>query len=92
LIFIAFCFLQFCPFTKFRTFARNPHFPNPAHELLHIVGLENEQEVSILGFSGNVLQQNVRSSQIDVRNLPIGMYWLHVQTTGNYIVLPFVKL
>ena len=67
-------------------------FPNPAHELLHIVGLENEQEVSILGFSGNVLQQNVRSSQIDVRNLPIGMYWLHVQTTGNYIVLPFVKL
>ncbi len=67
-------------------------YPNPAHDILHIVGLENEQEVAILGFAGNVLQYNLSSSQIDVSNLPIGMYWLSVETKGNSIVLPFVKL
>lgn len=67
-------------------------YPNPAHDLLHIVGLEQEQEVVILDLSGNVSQKNTASSCLDISNLPTGMYWIQVNTKGNSRVLPFVKL
>ncbi len=67
-------------------------YPNPVHDLLYVEGLENEEDLAILGFSGNILQKSRASSFIDVRNLPIGMYWLRVETRRGPTLLPFVKL
>ena len=58
-------------------------YPNPikSDELLHLTGLENNQNITITDLSGKViLTQQVYNNSIDIRNIKTGMYIIHCQS------------
>ena len=58
-------------------------YPNPikSDELLHLTGLENNQNITITDLSGKViLIQEVYNNSIDIRNIKTGMYIIHCQS------------
>lgn len=67
--------------------------PNPAHDVLHVLGLGTEARISIRDMQGRVVLtgvlQNGRSS-IDVSALSIGTYLLDVSLNGTSEIIPFL--
>lgn len=59
-------------------------FPNPANEVLNIVGSEEIANVSILGLDGKVVANSATSS-VNVADLNSGMYIYEVTTTSGKV-------
>jgi hypothetical protein len=70
-------------------------FPNPAHNLLNVVGLENVKQVSLLDVTGKTLYSNTKVTNnklsINLSNFSNGMYFLKVQTESNIESFKVIK-
>ena len=62
-------------------------FPNPAKNILNVVGLENVKQVSLLDVTGKAVYNSTiienNKLMIDLTNVSKGMYFLQVQTENN---------
>jgi hypothetical protein len=69
-------------------------YPNPVSETLILEGLKNQSKISICDIHGkliNVLEVQDNTERIDVSNLPRGMYFLKVETSGKLAESKFIK-
>ena len=67
-------------------------YPNPASDVLNIQGAKAGATYSVLNVTGLVLKTGFMSSdQIDIDDLPAGMYMLQVQQGVDVIVKSFIK-
>jgi hypothetical protein len=48
-------------------------YPNPAKDMLHINGVDNEM-VSVYDDSGRLVMQEICNGQLDINNLESGLY------------------
>lgn len=64
-------------------------FPNPCQHLLHLS--ETTEHVSITDASAKLVFSGNKLSQLDVSQLPAGLYWLSAKSHGKMQVLRFVK-
>lgn len=60
-------------------------YPNPATDIINIVG--DYENVKIMDINGQFLKINVKNNQIDVSNLPNGMYLLKIGDCFEKIVV-----
>ncbi len=68
--------------------------PNPATDALFIDGLSSPTEARIYSANGTLLHTMTlsdTSTQINIQNLPDGMYMLHLQAESKTVVKRFVK-
>lgn len=63
-------------------------FPNPTTDVLCINGAQNTDAISIYSISGQMMQAVVSSNQVDVSNLPKGIYIIKI---GNDFTSKFIK-
>ena len=63
--------------------------PNPAYQSIHLHGLDKVKEIkiSLYSASGKLVKSVHNVDQIDVRDLPSGMYLLEVQVAEEEILL-----
>ena len=52
---------------------KNFAYPNPANNVLNLIGTEGNSKTEILDYLGNCVLSSY-SSQIDISSLPIGFY------------------
>jgi hypothetical protein len=65
--------------------------PNPVIEKLRISTNQMNYEVEIYDLSGRIFAKNVSNEQIDVSNLPIGIYFLRFRNEKVNVIKKFVK-
>ena len=65
-------------------------YPNPAKEVLNISTTLNI-EVSLYDMSGKKLRSKVTDKQIDLRNLPQGIYFLQINYEGKIYNKKIIK-
>ena len=68
--------------------------PNPCSDAINIEGLKDLNEIKILIYNQlgeTVLVQELFSNQINVTNLPSGVYFLKVQTSKEIHTQKFMK-
>lgn len=70
-------------------------YPNPTSEGIKILGFETLTEISnlfICSLSGERVMDNLSlNSEIDVKELEAGIYFINIEHTGGIITLRFVK-
>lgn len=54
-------------------------YPNPANDLVHIKGIENAS-ITILNTIGQVILKANNTTQIDISNIPNGIYLVRIET------------
>ncbi len=68
-------------------------YPNPANDILNIVGLTDDSEIEIYDLSGKV--QKVVNAQnrvsIDISDLAAGVYFVKVNSSENSVVKKMIK-
>lgn len=63
-------------------------FPNPSSGLLWIENVSGSGSVSIYNTSGKLVQkENLHHSQVDIRKLPVGIYWIKIRSGEELILL-----
>ena len=78
--------------SKLPALGEKKFFPNPVHDVLH-TSLENEFEYSIQNIQGQKVLNGHAISEIDVNDLPDGIYFIQIQDKDNlYQAQKFVKL
>ncbi|PTX64175.1 putative secreted protein (Por secretion system target) [Kordia periserrulae] len=67
-------------------------YPNPASNHINIQGIENIQTVEINSIQGKRMQTSLSNSQIDIRRLKSGVYFLKIVDDQNRSVIKkFIK-
>jgi hypothetical protein len=67
-------------------------YPNPATHLVHIDTQEEILAKEIYGLNGFLFQQeNNSSNTLDVSNIPVGVYFIKLQTKHSVYEQKFVK-
>jgi hypothetical protein len=66
-------------------------YPNPTVSILHIDAVENIKSVSILDINGKRHEILINNNQVDVSSLPVGNYFLHLETENVKTVKQFIK-
>jgi hypothetical protein len=77
-----------------KTYSSGIHiYPNPANDILNITGNLKGTTVCIHNLMGMVLPVSISATQeIDIRNLPKGMYYLSVTLEHKKEIIKFIKL
>lgn len=65
--------------------------PNPVKEIIHVTGLPQSFEYSIIDLTGRVLANNTTQSTIDVADLQDGYYFLKIKLNDRSFISRFVK-
>jgi hypothetical protein len=65
-------------------------YPNPTNNILHIQTTDGIVNVKLVNILGQTVYSGLETA-IDMRSLPIGMYYLHVTTTAQQYVEPIIK-
>ena len=65
-------------------------FPNPTNDKLRIEGISyNESKIEVINYLGQVIKEvDVLNSELDVRGLPSGIYFLRI----NSLAYKFIKV
>jgi surface protein len=73
--------------------SENPSiYPNPASDYIYIKNLKNIISYKIIDASGRLIMNgNIKSEKIDVRNLLKGNYFLQISTDENTLNFKFIK-
>jgi len=66
-------------------------WPNPARDVLHLEGLPANGRFTLTDPLGRVVRQQAAMSNLDVRDLPAGLWFLRVDGCASPQVLRFVK-
>lgn len=69
-------------------------YPNPARDVLFITGLNEAAETRIYSAQGNLLKSTISNdpaAELNVRDLPGGVYFVHLKAGGKTAVRRFVK-
>ncbi|HYD90224.1 MAG TPA: T9SS type A sorting domain-containing protein [Flavobacterium sp.] len=68
-------------------------YPNPAAAHLNIVTPENTsiEQITIAGINGNTILTQTHTSQINVQQLPAGMYFIEIKTDSGSSHHKFIK-
>ncbi|MEM9888745.1 MAG: T9SS type A sorting domain-containing protein, partial [Bacteroidota bacterium] len=66
-------------------------YPNPVSEYLILEGLNSTSTVRVLDITGKLVLEQVVDTQLEVSNLPKGVYTLEVQSNQEWIKEKFVK-
>ncbi len=67
-------------------------FPNPTNSLIYINSSQMIQKVEVLSLDGKlVLSENIINQQIDVSDLPNGMFLIKIYTDNQVKTLKFIK-
>jgi hypothetical protein len=65
-------------------------YPNPAKEVLNIA-TDLEITVALYDMTGKLLRSKVTNKQIDLKNLPSGVYFLQINYNGNIYNKKIIK-
>jgi len=66
-------------------------FPNPVRENIQIAGMESGQFL-ILDYLGKVVKEgNFNSPEINISELPVGIYFVKIGTSGDWVTKRIVK-
>jgi len=65
-------------------------YPNPAKEVLNIA-TDLEIDVALYDMTGKLLRSKVTNKQIDLKNLPSGVYFLQINYNGNIYNKKIIK-
>jgi hypothetical protein len=65
-------------------------YPNPAKEVLNIA-TDLEITVALYDMTGKLLRSKVTNKQIDLKNLPSGLYFLQINYNGNIYNKKIIK-
>lgn len=73
--------------------SENPSiYPNPASDYIYIKNFKNLKSYKISDASGRLIMNgNIKSEKIDVRNLLKGNYFLQIDADGNTLSFKFIK-
>lgn len=67
-------------------------FPNPVDQIAYISNIDNVNSYTIYDVAGKVWKiENTPSSEIDVNDLPAGMYFIQFQNENKNYTLKFIK-
>jgi endonuclease I len=67
-------------------------YPNPVVNTLYIIGLRENDKVSIYNFQGNlIVSKQLIDNQIDVSNLKNGIYLIKIENESGIVTRRFVK-
>ena len=71
-------------------------YPNPAQNVLHVVGLSANAKLTVVDFSGNiVVSSELRAVSggydLNIASLHAGNYLLKIETNGEVVMKQFVK-
>ena len=67
-------------------------FPNPAHSTLFVTGLDQNSTALIFDMSGKTLiNKSIIGNQIDIKDLPNGIYFLRISGNSRISTAKFVK-
>lgn len=67
---------------RFSRFSGIVVYPNPTNDILNIVS-DLDIKVNLYDLSGKILKENVTEKQINLSNLPSGIYFLNIEHEGN---------
>ena len=67
---------------RFSRFSGIVVYPNPVEDVINIVS-NLDITVNLYDMSGKILKQNITEKQIDLSNLPQGVYFLNIEHEGN---------
>ena len=67
---------------RFSRFSGIVVYPNPVEDVINIVS-NLDIRVNLYDMSGKILKQNITEKQIDLSNLPQGVYFLNIEHEGN---------
>ncbi|MGB4832296.1 MAG: T9SS type A sorting domain-containing protein, partial [Chitinophagales bacterium] len=64
-------------------------YPNPVHDILHF-DMDETADISIKNLAGVTIMQQSGTNQIDVNNLPVGLYFYELKAatfsaSGNFL-------
>jgi hypothetical protein len=65
-------------------------YPNPVTDVLHLRNMNDVVHITLTNALGQTVYSGLETA-IDMRSLPIGMYYLHVTTTAQQYVEPIIK-
>ncbi|AZQ65117.1 T9SS type A sorting domain-containing protein [Flammeovirga pectinis] len=63
-------------------------YPNPTTDFLIIKGVQNKSKIELIGLLGNQFTAKIKHNTLDVRNLPMGTYFLIIDGVKK---LRFIK-
>ncbi len=68
-------------------------YPNPTKDILFISGIPQNQstEIKITDLIGRTIKQASNKSNMDIRELPSGMYLVSIEFNGRHAVRRFIK-
>jgi hypothetical protein len=66
-------------------------YPNPVKDLININTIDNVKNVTIFNVNGQKVLEIANYSQINVSNLPTGMYFLNIKTNQRNQVIRILK-
>jgi surface protein len=66
-------------------------YPNPTNDKLFIQGITNYSKILIYNYLGNLVMSKTNSNDIDVQNLPRGIYIIKIIDTKGETVRKFIK-
>lgn len=66
-------------------------YPNPSSEVLNVSGINIPFNYKILDVQGKEHKKGEGNQQVDISNLPKGMYFLQINSTQNKVIFKFVK-
>lgn len=77
----------------FPAVARSPFtlHPNPARNVMILDGPDVVTTLFIMDIQGKLLKTPLSSRQLNLQDLPAGLYFLRIQTKTGAMILPFVK-
>ena len=61
-------------------------YPNPTSSTLHITGLSEGNSITVYDFSGRQVLQNTFTDEINISQLPNGLYLLSIITTDGDVI------
>lgn len=68
-------------------------YPNPVHDQLHIYHQNTWDEIRIFNSNGQLLLRDPSGNrQVEVMNLPIGLYWLHMISGNKSKIVKFIRM
>ena len=65
-------------------------FPNPAGDMLHIEGLQEEANIALINLAGIHLSQ-INQTSVNLRHLDPGIYFIRIETGNRMIMKRFIK-
>jgi len=67
-------------------------YPNPTNDLLHIDGIDLAEQLEIISMDGRVIRQFDFQKEIEVGDLPSGIYYLRIHDyQANIVPVRFIK-